>query len=368
VSERELIKRTATVLVMVGFGWLLLQFLIAIVDILVLLLVSVVLAAGFAPLVRIIERWRLPGGNRLSRGVAIFVLYVALFALIGGILSIIIVPAAGEAAGFVKSLPEFLGRVRVWLVDIHQRVRWLPDLTPTLDRLPAQVAGLSRYGPQAAEAAFRFIGGIASVVAVLVFTFYMMLEGAQMKSVFLSLLPADERPRASRILREIGVKFGGWLRAQVLLSFTVAAIVTAGLAILRIPYPFLLGIVAGLGELIPMVGPSLGAAVAILVALSQTYSQLIGVVIFYVIIMNVEPHFIVPRIMSRVVGMSPLLTLFALLVGIKLLGILGGLLAVPVAAALQVIGEEIAQEIQPDAPPPQPDAEIAIGPRKAKRR
>ncbi|HEX4834926.1 MAG TPA: AI-2E family transporter, partial [bacterium] len=106
---------------------------------------------------------------------------------------------------------------------------------------------------------------------------------------------------------------------------------------------------------------SLGAVVGILVASTQPLWRLVAVVSFYIIVLNVEPHILVPRIMARVVGMSPLLTLVALLTGIKLMGILGGLLAVPVAAALQVIVQEILQELNPPDSPhgPAPGVEVA---------
>jgi predicted PurR-regulated permease PerM len=330
---------------LVALGWVVAWFVRQVTEILLLLLVSAILATGLAPSVGLLERWRLPGGTRLSRGVAIFVLYLALFAIIGGILSAIIVPAVAEARGFVERLPDLLVRLRDWLQLVREKYPWLPDLAAAVNRLPQQLASVSRYGSAAAGVAFRFLSGITAVITVLVFTFYMLLEGAEIKRAFLALFPPGERDRVSRVLERIGVKFGGWLRGQLLLSFTIAAIVTLGLSLLRIPYPFLLGIVAGVGELIPMVGPSLGAAVAILVALSQQLWQLVGTIAFYTLVMNVEPHFLVPRIMARVVGLSPLLTLVALLAGIKLMGILGGLLAVPVAAALQVIASEIAQEI-----------------------
>ncbi len=346
MTQRELIGRTVTVLGVVAFWWLVVWFVRATFEIFVLLLVSVILASGLAPVVDLVERWRLPRGGQFSRGVAIFLLYLALFAVIGGLLSIIIVPAVSEAAMFVRNLPDLLVRLRTWLLDLQQHFPFLPDLAANLDKLPGQIERLSQYGPQAAGVAFRFLGGIAATITVLVFTFYMLLQGAEIKQSFLALFPAKERPRVRRVLNRIGVKFGGWLRAQLLLSFTIAAIVVIGLLALGMPFPFLLGIVAGLGELIPMVGPSLGAAVAILVALSQPFWRLAAVATFYAIVMNVEPHILVPRIMARVVGMSPILTLVALLAGIKLLGILGGLLAVPVAAALQVIASEVVQEIQ----------------------
>jgi len=345
MTQRELIGRTVTVLAVAGFAWLLVWFVRQTLEIFILLLISVILASGLGPIVDLVEAWRLPRGARFSRGAAIVLVYLALFAVFGGLLSIIIVPAVSEAAAFSHHFPEFLVQLHKWLLDLQQRFPFLPDLAAILDQLPSQIARLAQFGPQAAGVVFGFIGGMVATIAVLVFTFYILLQGAGIRLSFLELFPAEERPRIRRALNGIGVKFGGWLRAQLLLSFTIAAIVTLGMLALRMPFPFLLGIVAGLGELIPMVGPSLGAGVAILVALSQPLWRLVAVAIFYVIVMNVEPHIIVPRIMSRVIGMSPLVTLVALLSGIKLLGITGGLLAVPVAAALQVIAAEIVKEI-----------------------
>lgn len=351
MTQRDLIGRTVTVLGVVALAWVVVWFVRQTLEIFILLLISVILASGLAPLVSLVERWRLPRGAQFSRGAAIVLVYLALLAVIGGLLSIIIVPAVSEASGFARNFPQFLVQLHRWLADLQQHFPFLPDLAGYLDQLPGQIARLAQYGPQAAGVVFGFIGGITATIAVLVFAFYMLLQGAEIKHSFLALFPAEERPRVSRVLNRIGAKFGGWLRAQLLLSSTIAAIITIGLFGLSllglgVPFQFLLGIVAGLGELIPMVGPSLGAAVAILVALSQPLRTLVAVVIFYAIVMNFEPHYLVPRIMSRVVGMSPILTLVALLAGIKLLGILGGLLAVPVAAALQVIAAEIVEELQ----------------------
>lgn len=360
MTQRELVVRTVTVLSLIALALMLAWFVRSITDILILLMVSAILAAGLSPVVSLVERWRLPGGTRLSRGVAIFFLYLALLTIIGGILSIIIVPAVNETAGFLQNLPEFLGRLRVSLVELRIHFPWLPDLTRSLDTLPQQIVGLSRYGSEAANVAFRFLGGVASIFTVLVFTFYMLLEGAKIERAILALLPAKEQPLIGRVMHRIGEKFGAWLRGQLLLSFTIASLVTLGLLLppVHMPYPALLGIVAGVGELIPVVGLSLAAAVAILVALSQGMATVVYVVVFYTIAINLDTHILSPRIMSRAVGTSPLLTLFALLAGIKILGILGGLLAVPLAAALQVIVSEVAHGIQQMESPggPAPDA------------
>jgi predicted PurR-regulated permease PerM len=348
MTQRDLVARTATVLSLVVLTVVLAWFVRAVSDILLLLLVSAILAAGLAPLVTLLQRWRLPGGTRLSRGVAIFVLYLALFALIGLILSLILVPAVNETGVFIQNLPDLLGRFHGWLVDLQRHYPWMPDLAGALSRVPQQIASLSQYGAAAAGVAFRFLGGLASIFTVLVFTFYMLLEGRKIEGAILALFPPKERPLIDRVMHRIGGKFGSWLRGQMLLSFTIASIVTLGLLVppVHMPYPALLGIVAGVGELIPLVGLSLAAAVAILVALSQGPATVVYVLIFYTITINLDTHILAPRIMSRAVGTSPILTLFALLAGIKILGILGGLLAVPLAAALQVIVSEVAQEIQ----------------------
>ena len=365
VTQRELIARTVIIISLVVLAWLLVWFVRQTVEVLILVLISSILAAGFAPLVSFVEqRWRLPGGIRFSRGAAIAILYLGVFAIVGVLLSMIIVPTAREAVAFAQQFPQFLAHLRQWLVDLRGAWPWLPDLAATLDHLPSEISGLSRYGPEAAGVAFRFVGGIAAVITVLVFTFYMLLEGAGIKRAFLRVFPPQDRPQVNLVLERIGTKFGGWLRGQIVLSLSVAVPVAIGLWLIGMPYPFLLGLIAGLGELVPIIGPALSGAVAILVALSQPMWRLIAVAIFYIVILNVEPHILVPRIMSQAIGLSPLLTLIAILSGIKLLGILGGLLSIPLAAALQVIVGEVVREIEAgsaEPPPKEPAATTAPG-------
>jgi len=345
VTQRDLIGRTVIVLGLIGLGLVLVWFVTHVTGILILLLIAAILSAGLEPFVAMIQRWRLPGNRTLPRGVAILVLYLALIVLLVGILSVVLIPAFDEGLYFTQNLSSILHDVRLWLVDLRRHMPWLPNMAAMLDRLPAELANLTQYGGQAAGVAFRFAGGVAAVITVVVFTYYMLLQGAEIKAAFLSLFPDREHRRVNRILSGIGTKFGGWLRGQVLLSSTVGGIIGVYLLIIGMQFPFLLGFVPGMGELIPMVGLTLGAVIAVLVALSQPTWRLIAVAIFYTVMMQVEPHFLAPRIMGRAVGMPPLLIIVALLVGVDLLGILGALLAVPVAAALAVIASEIVADI-----------------------
>jgi predicted PurR-regulated permease PerM len=346
VSQREFVGRVITVLLLVGLAWLVAWFVKEIMEIMILLLISAILASGFAPLVEWIERWRLPRGIRVARGAAITVVYLGVFGAIGIIVTVIGVPAVNEGRLFIQHLPVEVQTIQRWLANLQNQYRWLPDLSGMLSRLPEEVGSLGKYGLTAATVLFSFIGGIAAAIAVLVFAYYMLLGHYGIKQAFLSLLPPTERARGAFVLARIGSKFGAWFRGQFLLVLITSVVVSVFLLAVGMPYPFLLGLITGLGELVPILGLWIGAVATALVALSQPHWRWIWIIAFFVVYMNFEPHVLVPRIMYSAVGLSPLLVIFALLSGIKLAGIIGGLLAVPVAAALQVIFSEVAAEIQ----------------------
>jgi predicted PurR-regulated permease PerM len=347
VTQRAFVGRVVTVLVLVGLAWLVVWFIQQIMEVIILMLISAILAAGIAPVVERIERWRLPRGITMARGAAIAVFYIAMFASIGGIITVIGLPAVSEGRRFIQNLPQELRSIEHWLADLQGRFRWLPDFSAMLTTLPQEVGTLTeRYGVTAATVLFSFLGGIAAAIAVLVFTYYMLLASASFKNGILSLLPPAERPRGALVLARIGTKFGAWFRGQFVLTSITTIIVSIFLLSIGMPYAFLLGIITGLGELVPIIGLWIGAVATVLVALSQQRWMLFATIAFFTVYMNFEPHVLVPRIMYSAVGLSPLLVIFALLSGIKLAGIIGGLLAVPVAAALQVVLSELAAEIR----------------------
>jgi predicted PurR-regulated permease PerM len=349
VTQRQLIGRTVTVLAVIVLAGILIWFVRAVTNVLMVLLVSAILSAGLAPIVGWVQRCRIMR-LRPSRGVAIFVVYFTVFITVAIALTLIIVPAVGEAKKFVQQGPQLFAGIRHWLVAVRLQRPWLPDLASSLDHLGTQASNVTGLGSGAALVALRVVGGATAAIMVLVITFYMLLEGAAIKRAFLALAPREERPRVDLMLHRIGLHFGGWLRGQLLIALAVAVPVSLALLLIGIPYPFLIGVVAGLGEFIPMVGLMLGAAVATLVALGQPIWQLLAVVIFFVVAMNLESHILIPRLMSRVLGLSPLLTIIALFVGVTLMGVLGGLVALPVAAALQVIVREIVLAVESGSP------------------
>jgi predicted PurR-regulated permease PerM len=349
VQRTEVAINALVVSLVVATTYGMLWLVVRLADILVLFLISAILAAGLAPTVGALENARLVGGRRLGKGGAILLVVVLIFAVVGVVLTVLITPVVQQSSAFLQHLPEYVQEAEAWFTRLRSRLPWLPDASRWLGRLPQEVQNFTQYFGTAAVFLGRFVSGVFTGSTILVIVIYMLLEGPQLKRSFLRLWPVDRRPVVEGVLDGIARKFGGWLRGTFLLAFSIFAIDTAGLILLGMPYPFLLGLVAGLMELVPVVGPFLGAIPAVAVALFQPAWKLVGVVVLFTLAQQIEQNFLVPRVMGRAVGLSPILAIFALLVGGALMGIVGVLLSIPVAAALQVIFGELVPAVLPYA-------------------
>lgn len=347
-ARTDLVVRTAvvvlTALVVIGFAQLVLQ----ITDILIAVLIAAILATGVAPLARRLHevRWG-PRGWQLARTWAIFSIFLLVFVAISSMTALVVTPVVIEVQQFLGHLPENLQRLEELALQWKARYTWLPDFTDLVRRLPGELNRLSRYFGPAAGVAARVFGGLAMLVTVIFLAFYMLVEGPRVKAGFLALFPRAQQNRVADVLEEIGAKFGGWIRGQLLLGLIIGGAASVGMAAIGMPFVLLLGIIAGFTELIPMVGPILGAVPAVFLALFQPTWKLLFVIGWYALIQQAEANFVVPRVMRASVGLSPLLTILALVVGARLLGAAGALLAVPIAAALQVIVGELVRRYGP---------------------
>lgn len=338
----DIVATTAIVVITALLVIGVLRLLVLVGEILLLLLIAAILATGLNPVVEAVarrtwtrRRWR------ISRGAAIALVYLGLLVAMVLLGSLFVNPIATETRQFVRKAPDLYQGLQAMLAGLEQRYPWLPDLTAILDRLPHEAERLTAYIGTATGVAFRVFGAVVSALMVVVLSVYMLLEGPQMKEGFLRLFPQSRHAQVGAVLDQVGLKFGGWLRGQLLLGFIVGIVAGVGVWTLGLPYPFLLGLAAGLTELIPMIGPVLGAIPAVLVALFGPLWRLVAVVALFTVIQQLENNLLVPRVMKQAVGLSPLLTIVAIMIGANLMGILGALLAVPVAAALQVIAGEV---------------------------
>jgi len=174
-----------------------------------------------------------------------------------------------------------------------------------------------------------------------VLTFYLLVESDTLFAGFARLFPRSERPRVEEVAHKISFKVSAWLNGQLILAGTIGLTAAIGLYFLGVPYFYVLALLAAFGEMIPVVGPVLTAVPAILVALTVSPRTAIFTAIFMFAQQQFENHLLVPRVMERQVGVSAVTVIVALLIGAQLLGILGALLAVPTAAIIQVVIQEL---------------------------
>jgi predicted PurR-regulated permease PerM len=321
---------TVAVIAVLALGWLAIQ----IRAILLLLVLAVIFAAAIEPLV---FRLRRAG---LGRGQAILSVYLCLVAILAVTIYVIVPQLVGQITAFDKAIPEIFDNLRkqalesdnafisrtayqsLWRIEnTYERVRNSPEIGQD------QALGL----------ATSVIGVLFTVVSMLVISYYWMTEKATIKRVVLGLFPFNRRARAHSIWDEIEYKIGGWTRGQLALMFIIG--VCSGIAyyFMDIRFWLPLAIWAGLTEAIPFIGPFIGGGTAALVALASSPEKAIIVIIFAIILQQLEGAFLVPRVMRNAVGMSPLTVILAVLVGGSLAGPMGSLVAIPIGAAVQVL-------------------------------
>ena len=179
--------------------------------------------------------------------------------------------------------------------------------------------------------------GIVGVVTTLVITFYYLMEKAFIRKLVISQLDPKRQPRVNRIWQDVESKVGGWMRGQLLLCLIIGCIATISYGVLDIRFWPLLGLWAGVTEIIPIVGPWIGGIPAVIVALTQGWEKALMVAIVIIAMQSLENWFLVPRVMRGAVGLSPLTVFLAILAGTQFMGVTGAILAIPIAAAIQVI-------------------------------
>lgn len=184
---------------------------------------------------------------------------------------------------------------------------------------------------------------VANVVLVLVISIYLVIDGHGLHERMMAFVPAPYRPRLRRVESIVLTVFGNYLRGQLLLGLIIGVTVGVGLSLMGIPYSALLGVIAGVTELIPMVGAVLGAIPAILVSLVKPFPAVLYVTAFFIVVQQLEGNVLVPRVTGRAVGLHPLVTLVALMAGYELAGLVGAVLAAPLAA----VGYALLRDLYP---------------------
>ncbi len=328
------------VFLLVGL-WLAYRFAVQTRQVLTLLALSLILAVALRPTVDRLHSVRLPVVKRgIPRPVSILLIYLVLAAIAVGIGLLVVPNLIGELQSLIASFPMLVGLVDQAVQDL-QRYPFVPDLSGIPDRLLGQLIGSFSQALDLLLFAVNLITSLLSSLLVLVLTFFLIMDAEDIHSHMISLFPPDRREQARGMTAKMGIKIEGWLKGTLLLSATVGVGTAIGMWIIGMPYPVLLGLAAGLFELVPMVGAYLGAAPAVILALFEPTWRLIAVVVFFIALQQLENNVLAPVVMSKQMQLSPLLTIIALLLGTAVMGLIGALLAIPAAAVLNVLWTDL---------------------------
>jgi predicted PurR-regulated permease PerM len=301
-------------------------------SVLILIGLAFFIAAGLDPVVVWLNR------HGIRRWAAVLIVILALFAFIGGFIAAAIPPVSAQTSALINELPRY----------VHQ----LQDHSSTLgklnDKYHIQQRVTSLLSTKGSALAGGVIGAgkivistVSSLLLVAVMTIYFLVGMPQVKLFLYHLIPRSRRTRAVLIGDEIFTKVGGYVLGNVITSFIAGAGTFLWMLAWGIPYPALLGLLIFLLDLIPVIGSTVGGAIVTLVALTVSIPVAIGTLVFYCAYRLAEDYLLVPRIIGHTVKVPALGGMVAIVLGGVVMGIIGALIALPVAAAIQLLLEEI---------------------------
>jgi len=315
MQKIEISQRTIIFTVFFLLG---LVFLFQIRYILLFLFIALIFMSALSPLVDRLEKYRIP------RGLSTVVLYILIWAFISFSVASLVPPLVEQSARFLNRLPQDVERLTQGRFDLSL-------LQPQLSALPQNL--------------FKIIVGtfnnVVGLFTLTVIVYYLILERKNLHKYLLFLFGNNGREeRAEAFINQLEKKLGGWVRGQLLLMLFVGILSYVGLLFLGIDYAVPLAFLAGILEIVPNIGPTLSAVPAILVALGSSPILALAVGALYFAIQQIENNFLVPKVMSKAVGLSSLVVIIALLVGLKLAGIAGAILAIPTVLLLEIIASD----------------------------
>ena len=301
-------------------------------EVIFLLFLGILLATAIEPIVNYLRR------GPFGKSSGVLAVYSAIVLVLGTVTAVTVPSLAAQSDAFFASIPEKVAALRPYASSLQPQM--VEDAAiRAIDRVGDTVSNPSvPVDEQSVLQILTTVGHyLISFLTVFFLAFYWLVERATIKRALLRLVPPSQARNVNVVWLEVEQKLGGWVRGQLLVMGIMSVLAGVGFWIIGLPNPVLLGVLAGLGELIPMVGPFIGFAPAVLVALGIDPWTALIVVGYAVVVQQIEGNFLVPRIMGHSVGVSPLTVVLGILIGAILYGLPGTFLAVPIAGAIQVI-------------------------------
>ncbi|TAK14702.1 MAG: AI-2E family transporter [Anaerolineae bacterium] len=339
---RRIVWATLIVLSVVLCFWLLYRF----SQVVFILFIAIVIGTATRPAATWLQQRGLP------RTAAVTLVYLLILLLLIGFLLVLFPVVLEQGTTIAAGLPEYYASLRVWLAQFPNPLmvrlgEFLPSVIPPLQSEGQTGEEITDSAAQALLYLSTAGQGIFVGIIVLVLAFYWTLDGTRIIQSLLLLIPPGRRESISALVSAMETKVGYFIAGQGILSLTIGVLALIAYWIIGLPNALVLALLAGVLEVVPMVGPLLGAIPAVLVASTISADKLIWVIVATAVIQQFENTLLVPRVMSKAVGVNPFVTLLALFAFSTLFGITGALMAIPMAAIIQLLLNHFVFDLEP---------------------
>jgi len=308
---------------------------------LLLIYVSLLAATGLMPLVGRLERLTARRNNsvRVPRWIVIAVVYASFVAVVIAICRAIVPPLFNQIVDLRTTLPSLFDSLQVWLL----RHGWLSRRMTFADamRQSAPAVDVTQPVALAASAARQLAGGITGLVTVVILTFYMLLDGPHLTTELARAVPLTHRARFTSVVRDVMGRMSAWLQGNLILASIMGGVTGITMGLLGEPFYYVVALLAAIGEFVPIAGPLLAGAFAVLLAFSVSAKLALWVGLVFLLLHELDTNVLIPRIMGHQVGLSSLAVLVAVLLGAEWFGLTGAILAIPTTAIVSAIVEEL---------------------------
>lgn len=310
------------------------MFLYMIRDVVAMTLVAAFLAALIDPFADIFARWRIP------RALAVLVVYLLGFSFFILVVLLIVPPLLTELSELATALSPFIADANGWLqVDTFLAGSWSSNIGDIVSTV--RNSGIAGAFPKIAAFGSSAFDVVLSAGVVLILAFYFVVEKNEIIRGLGIVAPPEYQPFVMHIALKAREQMGVWLRGQLALMGSIFVLIYGALSILGIPYALVLALFAGLLEIIPFVGPMVSAIPAIVLALAVSPAHALLTALAYLIIQQIEGNILVPKIMQKVAGINPIVSVLAVLIGWRVGGIVGAVLSIPLSMAILVFMNDI---------------------------
>lgn len=313
-------------------------FLYILQDVVIVFLFALIIASAVSPF----ANWL--GDKGFPRLLGVLLLYLTIFGLVVFVLSMVVPVISEDISQLTNTLPKIVERISSSIESVQ---KGSPQYLDFLSEIQNLLEGLGSFLQQSTQSIIGLVvsvfGGIFSFIAIIVISFYLSVMKKGIESFLESVVPSEYEEYAINLWKRTEVKVGRWLQGQMLLALIVGLTVYIGLSLLGIKYALLLGLLAMVFEIVPVVGPVLASIPAIFLAFIDSPNLGLWVFLFYLLVQQLENHILVPIVLGKTLGLNPVVVMIALLVGANMAGIPGMFLSVPVATIIVEMFEDLAR-------------------------